>query len=454
MTVGSAVQRRKAIDAFKGVINTYKLDQTPPREASEHPDYVSTLKMFRDQDGRHYDLVHERDALDRLLNCIERMFPGQVDRKPVRRHLQESITDWIEEGRDPGNSAQMEKAAARFLDDVERDIKDRLVFIPIDGLRGSYPDGLQLGRCELFHNSRHSELRRLLEADRKRLPALEDYTAVEKASAFLRVRLTAHIEQARRQAVQEARLALNVLRLFIGSYVLDVYRRKIPRCMGLLGTLPTGSFDVVFDVHLGVPVEDQYPGSSVSIKHCRPFELSPGAGNRLVDNGLERINQLVCDAGLASKGSINLRLLRAINWFGKATTADSMADSYLLYAIAAESLLSEGRTGKESYGNRIAALVTREEDSYPVYHQRISLEFDKELERHPIEHFRVVKERVVELFYIRNGVAHGRLLGDEIEPSDLIDLETLVRCSILSFVLGGWGSLAEYRDWLELEHSL
>ncbi len=72
-------------------------------------------------------------------------------------------TDWVVKGRDPDNNLQMEEAATRFLDEVERDINDLLVFIPIDGLKGSYPDGLQLGRCQLYHNSTHSEFRRLLQ---------------------------------------------------------------------------------------------------------------------------------------------------------------------------------------------------------------------------------------------------------------------------------------------------
>jgi hypothetical protein len=453
MATDEARLRQKAIDAFKGVVRTHKLDPSPPRELGKHPDYVPTLKMFHDQDGKNFELVYERDALDRFLNCVERLYPEQVDRKQVRRQLQESMIDWIEQGHDREDTIQAEQVAGDLFDRVEQEIKSLLVYVPIEGLTGSYPDGLQLGRCQLYRNSRQSELRKLLEADKKRLPTFDDYSEVEKAPAFLRVSLTAHANKARQQALEETRLALNVLCLFIGSYFFDTYKdEKMPRCMGALGTLPMRTHEVVFDASAHIPIDEQYPGSSMSLRHHRSFELKSGADRLLIDNGLERINQLICEIVPSSKGSLSIRLLRAINWFGQATTADGIAESYLLYAIAAESLLSEGRTGKETYGIRMAALVTREKDLYPIYGQYISPRFAKEFQKHPDQHFQVTKKRVVDLFDVRNGIAHGRLLDYEIEPSDLLDLESLVRCSILSFVLGGWASLDEYKDWLKREH--
>ena len=70
---------------------------------------------------------------------------------------------------------------------------------------------------------------------------------------------------------------------------------------------------------------------------------------------------------------------------------------------------ADGESGKEIYGVRMAALVTRERDLYPIYGQYISPQFDKELQKHPDQHFQVTKNGVVDLFDV--DLTQGELDG-------------------------------------------
>jgi hypothetical protein len=166
---------------------------------------------------------------------------------------------------------------------------------------------------------------------------------------------------------------------------------------------------------------------------------------------LSRINYLLCSLEPGKRTDTAGRLLRAINWFGKASTTSSVAESFLLYAVAAESLLSEGHTPKETYAKRIAALITRHdiEVIYP-WGGYLSSGFRKKLDDASSKNDRVtiINDRVIELFTYRNDVAHGMVLEDEIDPINLLDLETLARNSILSFVDGGWDTLGQFKTWM------
>ena len=61
----------------------------------------------------------------------------------------------------------------------------------------------------------------------------------------------------------------------------------------------------------------------------------------------------------------------------------------------------------------------------------------------------VTRERVLVLFNQRNRIAHGALLENEIDTLDLVDFETLVRNSILSFVMKEWGEFREFKLWVK-----
>jgi len=350
----------------------------------------------------------------------------------------------------------MEQAATDFLDKVEREILDHVIYIPVEGIEANISQNLQLAQCQLCHNFSDSELMMLVRQSKEKFPEEQDefLSSFEQAPAFLKVGVSGHFNQAIKKGREEAELALNVLRLFLGSFYFDVYRQSSdPKCMGLIGTLHKGDHSHVFCIQADVPIEKQVPGSSVKFRHYarRSFTLNNGTVEGLKKLGLTHINQHLHSLAAGNGGEVARRLLRAIEWFGKATTTSSIVESFLMLAISVEALLSDGRTSKETYAKRMAGLVTRHgrEGFYP-YGGSVSSEFGEELKNasRTSERFNVVRNRVEKLFEYRNNIAHGGKLEGEIDALHSLDLETLVRNSILSFVDGGWNTLEEFKNWV------
>jgi hypothetical protein len=60
-----------------------------------------------------------------------------------------------------------------------------------------------------------------------------------------------------------------------------------------------------------------------------------------------------------------------------------------------------------------------------------------------------VREHVIQLFGYRNKIAHGQILDQDIDPLNLLDFETLVRNSILSFLIADWKKFRDFKQWLD-----
>ncbi len=460
MSKKDTTPRGKVVSAFKGLIRSCKLEPSKRDRLSKDPNYLQFMgvPLFYKGEEAFEHFVRKWNC-DNFLDLVDRLYPGQVDKSVVYRHLENAITEWIKQGHNPDDQPQLEQAATSFLDKIEHELRDFVVYIPIDGLEGDYPQGLILGKCQLCHNSQHSELVKLLQVHREVLKKPDDYlSSVEQSSAFFQVRLSGHSRRADQEAKKEVQLAFDILRLFLGSYYFDVYcQPAVPRRIGLVGTLPEGEHSPIFRVRDNTPIEEQFPGSSVQFSHYEPFKLDGNIIEAMNNIGLARINRLVCESAMDNRRNVGPRLLRSVNWFAKATAADSIADSFMMYAISVESLLSEGNTSKETYAKRMAALVTREDEdgSYPLCGNPISAGFCKKLEgKSQSQRSSIVEERVTELFRLRNDVAHGRVLNHEIDPLDLLDFETLVRLSILSFVNSGWDTLEKFKGWMKERSSL
>ncbi len=446
--------REKVVAAFKGFIRTYKLLPPKERKLIQDSEYSPSFKFFCSE-AEMLELFYKVEAYDRVIDLADRLYYGQTDRQFVSKCLKQTTTEWIEQGHNIDDQPQLEQAAASFLDKVEREITDRIVYIPIEGIEVNSSRNLQLARCQLCRNFSDSELMMLVRQSKEKFPeTLDEFlSSFEQAPAFFKVSVSGHSKRVIEEGEKEVELALNVLRLFLGSFYSDVYRQSSgPRCMGLIGTLHTGEHSHVLYVYADVPIEEQFPGSSVKIRHHThmPFTLDNRTVEGLKELGLARINQHL--HSVDNGGDVARRLLRAIEWFGKATTASSVVECFLMLAISVEALLSDGRTPKETYAKRIAALVTRHgrEGLYPYDGYYVSSEFGEELKNASCqsERFNVVRNKVEKLFEYRNDIAHGSKLEGEIDALHSLDLETLVRNSILSFVDGGWNTLGEFKNWV------
>ncbi len=166
--------------------------------------------------------------------------------------------------------------------------------------------------------------------------------------------------------------------------------------------------------------------------------------------GLNKLNKLVTIPKNPSLHQLNQRIKNSIQWFGKACSGQSVGESFISLAIAIESLLSQGRTNKETKSLYIANLVGSSHDQHmsPIP-QYVSKEFLNGLSKakNQSEKMKTIYERSNQLFEIRNKLVHGSAGIEAIDPIALIDFEALVRNSILSVVSLSWKNEKDFVNW-------
>ncbi|MCB8942718.1 MAG: hypothetical protein H6658_02965 [Ardenticatenaceae bacterium] len=455
-TTADSVLVSKTIAAFKGLINTYRLEPDSLEEESVEPGFKTSGRYFTNPNNETFFLVCEEKSFDRVLNFVEKLFPGQTDNRLVSQSLQDSLSDWITKGKNPQNQLELENHGLEFIENIKKDIKPRLVFLPVEGLEFKSDASLALGNCKLFNNHSDSDFKQVLQQERKRRNQAEPLEShwSNRAKSYLTFEVTAHPSRAIERGIEEANLALNILKLFISSYYHDENSRSIVRRMGLSGSVYRNELMRVYCIDPTLPIVEQYPAPQMSRTYQKNFEIDNQYRDYIKGKGLEQVNSLIQSLELNVEAhEIARRLVRAITWFAKATNAKSIADSYLMYAIAIEGLLSEDRTPKETYAIRIAALVTRQGENCLIHPigGYLSSDFANQLKLSSTlsECFDIIRKRVVDLFSYRNSIAHGTITDHEINGSDLLDFETLVRNSILSFVKNEWQTFKEFKNWVD-----
>ncbi|NLG49982.1 MAG: hypothetical protein GX552_07730 [Chloroflexi bacterium] len=448
---------RKIIDGLKGVLNTLRL--VPFGETLEAENYQRTLQLFQCKDGELSELWVKRRDTERMQLLVEKRFPGKTDRKLVHKLLLKTAKEWIEAGHQISEQAELKRLGIQFIAAVESEINDWVVYLPVQGLEGSLPGDISLGACQLFQNTIGGELDLAIRG-------IEEYVDVggtaealtmndlsRTAPFFFRVCVTAHTGRAVQNARGEAGLALSVLRLFVASYYRDRHLQGLPRDMGLAGTIPRGESSPALYLRDNIPLDKQYAGVQTEGRGSFAYEVDFPGFVRANGSRLAQINAQIISSRRGIATSLGRRLELAITWFAKGTSASSIAESFLMYAIAIEALLSQGRTSQHEYALRIAALVLRcgeDQNPFAPYGGLVSSQLHDRLLGHTDLSIRFDKlvERIDSLFDYRNQIAHGRMSEDELDAMELVDFETLVRCSLISFVDGGWRSVDEFAHWL------
>lgn len=462
--------KRKILSAFKGFIITHKLKPSDIHTVRDRftarddvkPKYRGSWRTFSDEKNENFELYYEIKSHSRVLELVERLYSGQTDSDLVTRLMLDTLNEWIVEGKDIDNQHQLKNAGKKFLDSVESAIQPMLLFLPIEGLNFYNDHSLSIGNCTLHNNHGNSDFVKIIEQDRKRysrdlesgVKSKEEWT--ERVKSYFTYEVEAHPNRAIERGIEEANLTLNILRLYISSCYFD-QKRNMVRQMGLSGSLHFNERSRIFYVNPAKSIEDQFPGGRESRTIYKNIELNEELIEYMKENGLSRINYLVQSLQQNLEGfegnDVARRLLIAITWFAKATTAKSAADSYLMYAIAIEGLLSKGRTRKETYATQMAALVTCVNEDCLIYPTGgyLSSEFAKQLKEAKSlnDRFDIVRKRILELFSYRNRIAHGAVMDDEVDDAYLLDFETLVQNSILSFVKKEWSIFKDFMDWIK-----
>lgn len=382
-----------------------------------------------------------------LCDRVKTFLTHEVTDDLVWRYLVEIIPDnYKQEG--SVSSEFLDEAAKCFLRKLKKEEKMFDFYFPIQGLHFNGSFDLEVVNGCFFCNHSQSEFVEKARLAVERGISKDFIDNCPQTPVFFKVSSSGQTAQeACRKAKDDVELALNVLRLFVGSYYHDIQMMPTgPRFMRVEENILTGNRRgyVLYETDDGVigPSGWRYDHwqsfvfRDEQIKRCKKY--------------LPRINELLCSCsqGIGSRQDFAGRLLRVVNWFGKASIADSIAESFLLYAMSLESLLSEGRTPKETYGERVAALIMRSNfDWICPGDENLFSSFKKELDEasSESERFEVIKKEIIDLFKYRNLVAHGNLLQTEIKPDKLLTLEFLVRNSVLSFIDGGWQTLEKFK---------
>lgn len=330
----SALQK-KVIEAFKGIVTTYRLEEAIVDPDSIGPQFRASWEYFTNQDDKNFELYYEIKSVSRVLDLLERLYPGQVDKKLAKRFIMDALREWITEGKDSANKDQLESVGMDFIKKIESAIKPTLVFLPIEGLAFNSPESLHVGNCELHKNHANSTFVQTLQQHKKRYSKAETIPEnewEERIKSYFTCKNIAHPERAMEQGIEEANLALNILRLYMSSYYFHENNRQVVKRMGLYGSLHLHEQSRIFYISPDEPIGEQYPGTREARVLQNPFEINHDFVKYMLANGLDQINQHVQPSQLENN-DISRRLLRAVTWFAKATSAKNIADSYLMYAI-------------------------------------------------------------------------------------------------------------------------
>ncbi|MCL4871143.1 MAG: hypothetical protein KJ063_19460 [Anaerolineae bacterium] len=446
---------RKIAEAFKGLIKTSALN-SPSKKLLEYffegkKEYWPSLRYVK-INGQILYPVYRISELERLTEQISRSFGDQVSHKTISSYIMEAAFNWIENDYRLDNDSHVEKTVRKLKGNIQNDIHDFDIYVAIEGLEFENSIVIEIVDGYIQKNTESSELLNIATLYAQQLH-LDTHLIKEfqEPPAFFKVRVRGDSEQAIKQGTEEAEMALDVLRLFLGSFYSDIYLR--PSSSIRMSVKKHGLVSErlsVLGVRTDLSVNEQIPGVYWSQKFNFPFKINEKLLSLIKENGLEQINTSLRAVKNKKETEIDKRLFTAIKWFAKATATQNIEDSYLMYAISLEALLSEDRTAQESYALQIASLVHGSGINriLPLGGQ-VSKEFGKKLKKSTDsnDRFNCVRNRAYDLFKIRNHVVHGRHRS-KLDIGDLLDLETLARNTILAFIKRGWNEFGDFKTWV------
>jgi len=279
----------------------------------------------------------------------------------------------------------------------------------------------------------------------------------QKDSPFLLMKIEGETSHILELAKEKGELVLDVIRFYLGSFYFDFGPYDKRRRLGLSGAFVDGAKQYIYWFKGDDITPETFVGTSQSIDIYGTFILDKEVYEEMKKNGADIIMKHLQCAILPDASEVSTRLYRAIRWFSKGTRSLDISDSFLCYVIALEALLSKGSTAKEMYASYVSALVSRNTDSknmiFPGFLSPVFNRMEKNLvqklrnaERLE-QRFRILEEEIKELFKLRNQIAHGGTFDLQEYIADLLNLETLTKNAILSFVLLNPVTFKDFRDW-------
>lgn len=402
-------------------------------------------KERRDRSRFLIDCPHDKPWLsiniekyNRIVSLLSCAYPNQLSDEQIDKLLRSTIRPLLDVGSSAFKPIDIRSGLTEGLQQIQSEICECTLMLFVDGLIMNTPHEVQLGSVSIHPFHLDTDYARILQVECERANV-----EVLPRHPYFKFQGKGHIDRLVSIANQEADTALNIFRLFNASWYCDKGPHvAFPKQISVF----VASARNVRKIY-AFNSDGQQISSHMKPQHFNPFVLEQRTIKHMQRLGLDKINQLVSDPVYNNDDKAK-RIRYSIHWFAKGTDADSLADSFLMYAIAAEALLSEGRTSQETYARRMAGLLARD-------HKYRSGPFSSQLNEprnviDPNEWFVAFNDRLIDLFGFRNRIAHGlETSGEPQHIGKLVDFEAFTRGAILSFASGSWHTLSEYTEWLD-----
>lgn len=446
-------RKERLIGAFLGYVRSLEFGDARIRtDLNQSTALLTSLNL----NGATRAVLFQRDRESAVLKKTFEYFGNVFDEKDIISQLQSYAIECVEKGYVLGHADDpraIRCEAEKLVASLKGQLHSWQVFIPLANLE--VKEMIQLGRCKLYPLD-SSQLQELLDDLEKRKSTKHVSDEIkDRATAYLVYDTLTAISRrmAESQALEAADLSLSIIRVFLLSSYYDEHGVKVKRHFGIVGAVDTGGMQ-----HLLFVRDDPTQGggrricTNTSVESVRPVIIDNDDVNYLQRAGLPQINAKISSraqstGSMSDADQLTERLMRAISWFGKGNASTSIADSFLSYAIAVECLFSEGKTSENRYAEYVATLTRQHGvDCKEPLKWNLSKQFSAKF-KHPEKLEKAFKQRFDELFKIRNKLAHGVIFEKDVNPLDLVDFESLVRNSIIAFVVGGWETLKEFKEW-------
>ncbi|MHA1752160.1 MAG: hypothetical protein ACTSWR_11195 [Candidatus Helarchaeota archaeon] len=442
------ISKKRYLNPYKGIIKTYKFVSIKEIQNIFDPDYYNSFKFFYDSKD-NFALFYKRACFDQIIEYINKYFKYRIDKKLTARLLKENICSIIS-NIEEYNDVSIEKAAIDFLDVINEHIKEFEFYIPVYGIDLSCINDFEIGNCHYYKNTKNSELRNLIASRKHREEFKNIYKYYNNVPGYFKLHLSAHYKIAAERALSTCNEALNILRLYVASYYFDRIKRSSPSIqMGIAGILARE----INNDKLTFPLDFLTDKKIYAISGRPEAHMSYEINHKLVDYmkscGLTEINTEISKDNSDKRTK---RVLRAIDWFSRATHSENILNSFIMYIISIECLFSEGRDSKEKYSKYVSTLVNDNTTEYihpwdgivsPGFNKKLKSAIGSRKKRNYVFY-----KRFIELYEIRNKIVHGNMTIEKLEQGDILDLETLSRNTILAFIKHKFKDLKMFKKWV------
>lgn len=448
----------KILSAWTGILRSYKLDpEHQPEVGKTLPDYFDPWKPFsKDTDDKVYWLLIKKKEMKGFRIVLQRHFNGNVSTDAIDMLVIHALHVWIEEGFELKNSYKVRETLVDILAKMREMIGPHTIALPIIGLDLQTDTDVWFGDCCVVPGKkRNSIFKKMINLSGKKYG--DKIERKQKDSPFLLLKMEGETKYVVESAKERGEIVLDVIRFYLGSFYFDFGPYDKRRRIGISGAFTDGAKQYIYWFKGDNISSETFVGTSQSIDIYGNFTLDKGIYEEMKKNGINIIMPHLQSAILPDASEISKRLYRAIRWFSKGTRASDISDSFLCYVIALEALLSKGSTSKETYASYVSALVSRNTDTqnmiYPGFLSPVYNRLEKGLvqklrnvERIK-QRFEILEAEIKYLFKLRNQIAHGGIFDLQEYIVDLLNLETLTKNAILSFVLLNPVTFKDFRNW-------